>query len=135
MTKVAIDVEACRAYLRARQRREAEQQEALRQQVTQAVRTAAAAILPRFPQVRRAYLFGSTLHALRTTSDVDIAVEGELSAEEYFALWRELDRAVPDWLIDLVELGRDLHFADRVRMEGEVIYERSGSDAEGGYQS
>lgn len=129
-----VDLEACRASLAARQRRERERREALRRQVTQAVRAAAAAILPRFPRVRRAYLFGSILHALRVTSDVDIAVEGELSAEEFFALWRELERAVPDQLVDLLELGRDLHFTDRVRARGEVIYERSDPDTEGGHQ-
>ncbi len=135
MTRSGVDLEACRAYLKARQQRAVQRQEALQQQVSQAVRAAAAAILPRFPNVRRAYLFGSVLHGLRTTSDVDVAVEGELTAEEYFALWRELDRAVPGWLIDLVELERDLRFADRVRMEGELIYERSDPDAESRHQS
>jgi predicted nucleotidyltransferase len=134
MPKAVVDLEACRAYLRARQQQEAQRQQALRQQVAEAVRRAAIAILPRFPQVRRAYLFGSALHTLRSTSDVDIAVEGALSAEEYFALWRELDRAVPDWPIDLVELGRDLHFTDRVRAEGELIYERADLDAQGRHQ-
>jgi predicted nucleotidyltransferase len=80
--------------------------------------------LPRFPDVQRVFLFGSVLHPgrLRSTSDVDVAIEGKLDAQEYFTLWRELERAAPGWLIDLVELGRDLHFAALARERGELIY-------------
>ena len=128
-----IDIAAARAHLQAREARLKREREAIRQQAIQAVRLAVKSILPRFPQVQRVYLFGSVIRpgAFRSLSDVDIAVEGELSAEDYFALWRELDRAVPDWQIDLVELGRDVFFADRVREAGEVIYERPNSDVEG----
>lgn len=85
---VTFDVAACRAHLRARQEQEYQVREARRQAALQAVRAAACAVLPRFPHVRRAYLFGSVLRpgGMRSTSDVDVAVEGELGAEEYFAL-------------------------------------------------
>ena len=98
-------------------------------------RCAVRALLPRFPGVQRAYLFGSVLHpgGWRATSDVDIAIEGKLDAREYLALWRELERAAPDWLIDLVELGQDLRFAERVRERGELIYGDSDSDVESGH--
>jgi len=71
--------------------------------------------------------------ALRSTSDIDLAVEGRLSAGEYFALWRELERAAVGWPIDLVELDRDLRFAARVREQGELIYGHPDSDAESGH--
>jgi hypothetical protein len=67
---------------------------------------------------------------LRSDSDIDVAVEGTLGAEAYFALWREIERTIPGWTVEVVELGRDLHFAERVRQTGEVIYERSDSDSE-----
>ncbi len=54
-----MNLDAGRACLKARQQQEAHRQEALRQQVTQAVRGSAAVILPGFPNVRRACLFGS----------------------------------------------------------------------------
>ena len=112
-----FDVAACRAHLQARQERQYQAREQRRQAALKALREAARSVLPRFTGVRRAYLFGSVLRpgALRSTSDIDVAIEGRLDAQEYFALWRELERAAPDWLIDLVELDRDLRFAALVR--------------------
>ena len=124
-----VDIAACRAHLQARQAQHRQAQERRQQAVIQAVHAAARAVLPRFPNVQRAYLFGSTLHAsaLHATSDVDIAIEGPLDAQAYFALWRELERALDDASIDLdlVTLDRDLHFANHVRDQGELIYERT----------
>ena len=71
---------------------------------------------------------------MRSTSDVDLALEGDLTAEDYFALWRELERAAEGWSLDLAELDRDLHFAGRVREGGELIYERPNPDPESGYR-
>ncbi len=134
--EITFDVTACRAHLRARQEREHQAREQRRQAAIEALRTAAHSVLPRFPGVRRAFLFGSVLRpgGLRSTSDVDVAIEGKLKAQEYFALWRELERAAPDWLIDLVELGRDLRFAALVRERGELIYGHPDSNAESGHQ-
>jgi len=127
-----FDVVACRAHLRARQERQYLAGEQRRQAAIKALRSAVRSVLPRFPGVWRAYLFGSVLRpgAWRSTSDIDLAVEGRLSAEKYFALWRELERAAGDWPIDLVELDRDLRFAARVRERGELIYGHPDSDAE-----
>jgi predicted nucleotidyltransferase len=128
----AFDVAACRARLRARQEQQYLARERGRLAALQALRNAVCSVLPCFPGVRRVYVFGSVLRpgAWRSTSDVDLAVEGKLSAEEYFALWRELERAALNWPIDLVELDRDLRFADRVREQGELIYERPDSSAQ-----
>ena len=130
---MVVNVVACRAYLQARQRQRDLEQEALRQQVLQAVRTAAPSVLASFPQVWRAYVFGSVVRPgamFRSDSDIDVAVEGDLSAEVYFALWRELERAIPGGATEVVELGQDPRFAERVRQTGEVIYERPDSHSE-----
>jgi predicted nucleotidyltransferase len=129
-----FDVAACRAYLQARREQQHQVAEQRRQAVIQTVRAAVGMVLPRFSRVQRAYLFGSALRpaALRTKSDVDVAIEGTLDAEEYFALWRELERAAAGWPIDLVELDDDLPFAARVREKGELIYERRYPDAQSG---
>jgi len=134
-SQVTFDVAACRAHLQARQRQQFQVREQRRQAALHAVRAAARSVLPHFPRVQRAYLFGSALRpgAMCATSDVDVAVEGELNAEDYFALWRELERVAAGWLIDVVELNRNVHFAARVREQGELIYERSDSNLEGGY--
>lgn len=129
-----FDPAVVRAYLTSRQERAYQAAEQRRQAALSAIRAVAYAVFPRFPGVRRAYVFGSALRpgAMRADSDIDIAVEGTLSAEAYFALWRALERAASDWTIDLVELDRDVRFADRVREEGMLIYERPDSDVESG---
>lgn len=132
-----FDPSVVRAYLTSRQERAYRAAEQRRQAALSAIRAAARAVFPHFPGVRRAYVFGSALRpgAMRLDSDIDIAVEGALSAEEYFALWRELEHTASDWTIDLVELDRAVRFADRVREEGMLIYERPDSDVESGDRS
>ena len=128
-----VDITACSAYLQTRKRQRDQEREALRQQIIQVIRTAVPSVLAAFPQVQRAYVFGSIVRPgamLRSDSDIDVAIEGTLSAETYFALWREIERAIPGWAVEVVELGRDLHFAERVHQTGEVIYERSDSGSE-----
>ena len=114
------NIVACRVHLRTCLEQAHRERERERQAILRVLHTATHSILPHFPHIRRAYLFGSTLRpgALRRDSDVDIAIEGELSAEDYFALWRQLEYAVASRPVDLVELKGDLHFAVRVRETG-----------------
>lgn len=132
--KSNIDLFASRAYLESRHRQAYQAAEQRRQAALQAIRTAARTVFPRFPGVRRAYVFGSALRpgAMRAASDIDVAVEGDLRAEEYFALWRELENAAGNWTVDLLELDREVRFAERVCAEGMPIYERPDPDAESG---
>ncbi len=100
-----ISSEEMRAYrqsFQARLERRRDAQEARRQRALESVHKEAPAILARWPCVHRAYLFGSVTRpgAFHKGSDVDIAVEG-VTAEEYLAVWRALERALPDWAIDL----------------------------------
>jgi len=128
----AFDLAASRAYLISRQQRAYQVAEQLRQAALHAVYRAASLVLPRFPGVERAYVFGSVLRsgAMHAGSDIDIALEGRLSAEEYFALWRALENELSEWTVDLVELDQEVRFADFVREQGALIYERSDSDVE-----
>ncbi|MBC7225959.1 MAG: nucleotidyltransferase domain-containing protein [Thermoflexales bacterium] len=123
------EIAAARENLRRRREAEYRAREERRQQ---ALRDAALRVFPRFPAVRRAHLFGSVTRPgeMGRRSDVDVAVEGKLSAEDYFALWRALEEATGQ-PVDLVELTDDVPFARRVRESGEVVYERRTPDAEG----
>jgi predicted nucleotidyltransferase len=129
---VTFDIAACHERLRARQTYQYQTREQQRLAVLQGLRDAAQAVFSRFPHIQRADLFGSVLRpgALRVTSDIDIAVEGRLTAEDYFALWRAWEGVVGYRSIDLLELGRDIHFADRIRDQGLLIYEHADSEAE-----
>ena len=127
------EIAAARENLRRRQEAAYRAREERRARATQALRDAARQVFPRFPAVRRAYLFGSATRpgGMGPQSDVDVAVEGKLNAEDYFALWRALEEASGQ-PIDLVELTEDLPFAHRVREQGEILYERGHPNAESG---
>ena len=128
----AFDLAASRAYLISCQEQAYQVAEQLRHAALHAVYRAARLVLPRLPGVERAYVFGSVLRpgAMHAGSDIDVALEGRLSAEEYFALWRALESELSEWTVDLVELDQEVRFADRVREQGALIYERSDSDVE-----
>jgi predicted nucleotidyltransferase len=124
MTESAVDAKAARAFLQERQRQHDQQRETRRLAAVQSAHAAARSVLPAFPQVRRAFLFGSAVRpgAMRRDSDIDIAIEGRLSPEDYLALWKALERAIPGWVVEVIELEQDVRFAERVRQTGELIY-------------
>jgi predicted nucleotidyltransferase len=126
------EIRTYRQSFQARLERKREAQEARRQRALESVRKEAPAILSRWPCVHRAYLFGSITRpgAFHKGSDVDIAVEG-VTAEEYLAVWRALERALPDWAIDLRDITPASTFADLVRRTGVLIYAREHTSAAG----
>jgi predicted nucleotidyltransferase len=120
---MSFDIQAARQSLQARLQKDFETREAARHKALESVRAAIPAIVAKYKAVKSAYLFGSILRpgAFRPDSDIDIAIEGG-SAEDYFALWRDLEEALPHWLIDLRDLPSDTHFTEQVRQRGEKIY-------------
>jgi predicted nucleotidyltransferase len=127
-----VDLAACRESFRARERKARAEREARRLAALRAVQQAMLDCAPRYPSVRRAYLFGTVVRpgAFRSASDVDVAVEG-IGAAEYFELWRDLEQAAPGWTIDLRDMTQASPFADRVWATGMLIYERSHSGSQG----
>jgi predicted nucleotidyltransferase len=131
---MTIDVQVSLNRLLAREQETYQLRERRRQAACDALRAAVRFVAPRYAQVDRAFIFGSVTRpgGLGEASDLDVAVEGTLSAEAFFALWRDLERAVDSGPIDLVELDqRSVHFVQRVREAGELIYERNASDSQG----
>lgn len=119
----ADNIGAYRQSFQSRLRRERQERESRREAALQMVRSVVPSIIAQYPGVKAAYIFGSILrpNAFRIDSDIDIAIEGD-SAEEYFALWRELEAALSDWFIDLRDLPAGTRFAQRVYETGEKIY-------------
>ena len=126
-----VDVAACRRSFFAREERARAKRELRRQAALKAATDAIDSIVAGYPAVRRAYLFGSVLRqgAFRPRSDIDIAVKG-IDAAGFFALWRDLEEAIPDWAVDLRDLVPGSHFARRVQDGGRLIYDRENSDFE-----
>jgi hypothetical protein len=129
MSESVIIPAQMKAYRRAFQQRiqrALKEREEYRQKALLAVRDQALAVLAAYPSVRRAYLFGSVTRpgAFDMASDIDIAVEGTTAAD-YFAVWRDLERALSNWIVDVREIDAPSPFADRVRETGVSIYERA----------
>ena len=121
-----FDIAASARAFSARQARLRAEREARRQVAWQAACQAVATLLPEYPSVRRAYLFGSVTRsgAFRADSDIDIALEGS-SPADHFAIWRRLEETLPDWTLDVREVSVDTWLAERVRLEGHLIYDRA----------
>jgi predicted nucleotidyltransferase len=83
-------------------------------------------ILQKYHPVR-VYQWGSLLDRQKFSeiSDIDLAVEGLASPEQFFALYRDAE-ALTDFPLDLVEWEHidPLHQAS-IRRKGRLVYERS----------
>ena len=124
-TTSQINVDECRRNLLRGMQRRAEERDELRRRALLDVCEKAPAILGRHPSVVRAYVFGSVTKpgSFHAGLDIDIAVEGT-TAEAYFAVWRDLERVLTDWIVDVREINDDSLFATRIRASGMLIYER-----------
>ena len=72
--------------------------------------------------INRAFLFGSVLGAsCSPESDIDIYVEN-VSGEDYWALWRDLEETA-NQSVDLYCQLDDPVFVARIKERGELIYE------------
>ena len=119
-------IQTYRQHFQTRLRRQRERQEAARLQALQAIHERIPDLLAVYPSVRRAYLFGSVIHpgTFHTSSDIDIAVEG-MTVQEYFALWRALEQALPEWRIDLCDITAPSPFVACIHRTGVLLYERT----------
>jgi predicted nucleotidyltransferase len=122
---MTFDIAAARQNLQARAERKRLEREIRRAQASQAITQAVRQVVTRFPNIWRVYLFGSVTRpaAFRQDSDIDVAIDG-LAAADYFPFWRALEEAAPTWVIDVRDLAASSDFAERVRANGTLIYER-----------
>jgi predicted nucleotidyltransferase len=124
-----FDIAECRRFL---EEREAARQAALDRRFAQAWDDFRAIVdlLVRNHQPRRIYQWGSLLnrHQFSEISDIDIAVEGIQSAEQFFELFGEADR-LARFPLDLVEMERiEPEFAELIRLKGVLVYDRESPD-------
>lgn len=123
---MTIDINVARRNLEARAERTQAEREARRAAAERAVTDAVRCAVVNFPSIQRVFLFGSVIRTsgFRADSDVDVGIEG-LGVEDYFAAWRAIEQAAPDWLIDVRDITQPSTFAERVKATGKLIYERS----------
>lgn len=74
--------------------------------------------------IKNVYLFGSILEPgfFIKKSDIDIAVEGNITAKEYFDLWRKVEEII-DWEVDLKQINTNSFLYSKIKTNGMKIYE------------
>lgn len=76
---------------------------------------------------KRIYQWGSLLNEeyFSEISDIDIAVEGLKSVEEYFQMYGEVSK-LTDFTLDLIEIEKiEPVYAESIRKKGKLIYEKN----------
>ena len=80
-------------------------------------------------RIDKVYLYGSFADmTFDKYSDIDIAIEPEISFEELLQLFSEINKYIENE-VD-VRVLTELPFSDKVRREGIVIYERENSNTQ-----
>ncbi len=130
-TNSSISPEVMADYRRTFQKRSKarfQAREKRRQQAKQAAFDAIDKVIPHYPLVQRVYLFGSVITSgvFSENSDVDVGIEG-VDMALCFDIWRDLERAAPEWTFDVRSLDPDDPFSERVRQKGELVYEWSNT--------
>lgn len=117
-----MDISKCANYLKEKKERRIREGEKIRRKAM-AKLSLLNQILSNFPEVKKAYIFGSIMKEgkFREDSDIDIALEGKVK-EDYFLIWSELEEKLNE--------GLDLRILDSgvtsqiIKKEGKLIYER-----------
>lgn len=117
-----MDISKCANYLKEKKERRIWEREKIRRKAM-AKLSLLNEILSNFPEVKKAYIFGSIIKEgkFRENSDIDIALEGKVK-EDYFLIWSELE--------EKLNKGVDLRILDSgvtsqiIKKEGKLIYER-----------
>ncbi len=124
------DMAKYRSTFRQQERLHIAEREARRKQAQLAVRSAVEATMPHYPSIKRVYLFGSVIGSgiFRANSDIDIGLEGT-KATFHFDVWRDLEKIIKDWMLDVRFLDPEDPFSERVRQKGELIYECQTTDS------
>jgi predicted nucleotidyltransferase len=123
-------LEDCRNFLR---RRETQRQQRLDRRFQQAwseAREIIALLVARY-RPARIYQWGSLLDRRRfwERSDIDIAVEGIVAPDAFFAMYGDADQ-LTSFPLDLVALEKiEPEFAEIIRTEGTLVYERDNEDS------
>jgi len=128
MSDLPIDLDKVRAFLDGKKERKRRARTALLERAQSDAR----AIIERIAQShnpQRIYQWGSLVDTghFSELSDIDIALEGLRSAEEYFAIIGEA-MGMTAFPIDIIELEKvDAETAEGIRRRGRIVHERKGN--------
>jgi predicted nucleotidyltransferase len=127
MSDLPIDLDKVRAFLDGKRERTRRARTALLEQAQSDAR----AIIERIAQAhnpQRIYQWGSLVETGHFTelSDIDIALEGLRSVEEFFAILGEV-MGMTTFPLDIIELEKvDTETAEGIRRQGRIVHEGKG---------
>ena len=125
MSDLPINLDKVRAFLDGKRKRKLRTRAALLEQAQNDARAIIEKIA-RAHNPRRIYQWGSLVETGHFTelSDIDIALEGLRSAEEYFAILGEA-MGMTAFPLDIIELEKvDTETAQEIRRKGRIVHER-----------
>ena len=128
MGDLPIDLDKVRAFLDGKRERTRHTRAVLLEQAQSDAR----AIIERIARAHnpsRIYQWGSLIETGHFTelSDIDIALEGLRSAEEYFAILGDV-MGMTAFPLDIIELEKvDTETAERIRRQGRIVHEGKGN--------
>lgn len=122
---MTVDVKKVRETLRKRRAANEEKLEARFQEAWDSFNRIAKLLIKKY-NPRRIYQWGSLLNQAHFSfiSDIDIAVEGITSADEFFAMYGEAE-ALTNLPLDLLQIEKiDKIHAQSIKEKGRIVYER-----------
>jgi len=128
MSDLPINLDKVRAFLDGKRERTRRARTALLEQAQSDAR----AIIERIARAHnpsRIYQWGSLIETGHFTelSDIDIALEGLRSAEEYFAILGDV-MGMTAFPLDIIELEKvDTETAEGIRRQGRIVHEGKGN--------
>jgi predicted nucleotidyltransferase len=128
VSDLPINLDKVRAFLDGKKKRKLRTRAALLEQAQNDARAIIEKIA-RAHDPRRIYQWGSLVETRHFTelSDIDIALEGLRSVEEYFAVLGEV-MGMTAFPLDIIELEKvDAETADGIRRRGRIVHEGKGN--------
>jgi len=121
-----IDYQQVRQFLKNKYNKQNEKNEILYQQAQEDFHAILDVIIDKFDPVR-IYQWGSLLNKnmFKDYSDIDIAVEGIDSAENFFKLYKEIE-PLTRFPLDCVQMEKiEPEFRVIIKRKGKIVYERN----------
>lgn len=125
MGMVEFNIQKARAFVQQKQAKRSQKNHQLFEKAWQDFENIVRVLTQKY-HLRRIYQWGSLLDEKQfsSISDIDIAVEGIQSVEQYFQMLEEVDQ-LTDFHLDLVDIERiDPIHAETIKKRGKLVYER-----------
>jgi len=122
---IEFNIQKARAFVQQKQAKRSQMNHQLFEKASKDFENIVSVLIQKY-HLMRIYQWGSLLDEKQfsSISDIDIAVEGVQSVDEYFKMLEDADQ-LTEFHLDLVDIEKiDPIHAEAIRMKGKLVYER-----------